>query len=438
MPRLAWFASASAGRLGTAVVALLFLILVSAVWVETDSYRIAALVLVLWGIAAYVVEDFRPTIGLMGFSCLGWITLIALRYIALYLSGTLNSLGASEGIYLLPAFYMTVGYMMFAYRRVLPRLVVVFMALSLAMTAITVDWLTAFDGEFHPFLYMNNTIHSSVAGGLIILAAVNVAFYAHANIAARKRRWFIEAIAYLTIVIGFIGLYGAKSKGVWVAIAGAFFVQMILSAHLTFRAAAAAKTIVLLVAFAGFVWLFAAGNWSAISPSYDSTESIVLKAVATGHPLTALREAIASGTVPPNTNVRLMLWHNAIEVWSKNVWIGNGIAWRDLYEATTYPDVGFDIVHNGYLEIAMRYGFLGLSFYAVLYFWTLVMARRAVKRGLIATEAYRFHVVSLVFFFATLLTNSNNRLAIGETFMLVAAAFGFYCFYLMQEQDRAA
>ena len=63
-------------------------------------------------------------------------------------------------------------------------------------------------------------------------------------------------------------------------------------------------------------------------------------------------------------------------------------------------------------------------------------ARRAIKRGLITTEAYRFQVVSLVFFFATLLTNSNNRLAIGETFMMTAAAFGFYCFYLIQEQDR--
>ncbi len=422
----------------TSVVALLFLILISAVWVETDSYRIAALILVLWGIAAYLVVDFRPTIGLMGFGCLAWVGLVMARYVTAYLSGTLNSLGTSEGIYLLPAFYMTVGYMMFLYRRLLPRLAILFIGLSLVTIATTVEWMTLFDGEFHPFLYMNNTIHSSIAGGLIILAAVNVALYAHANIADRKRCWLIEAIAYLTIVTGFVGLYGAKSKGVWVAIAGACFVQMILSAHLTFRAAAVAKAVILLGAVSGFVWLFAAGNWAAISPSYDSTETIVLNAVATGHPLQALREAIASGTVPHSTNIRLMLWHNAIEVWAKSPFLGNGIAWRDLYGATTYQDVGFDIVHNGCLEIAMRYGFLGLAFYAVLYGWTTVMARRAVKRGLIATEAYWFHVVSLAFFFATLLTNSNNRLAIGETFMITAAAFGFYCFYLLQEQDRAA
>ena len=62
-------------------------------------------------------------------------------------------------------------------------------------------------------------------------------------------------------------------------------------------------------------------------------------------------------------------------------------------------------------------------------------ARRAAQRRLIPTEAYRFHVVSIVFFFGTILTNSNNRLAIGETFMITAAAFGFYCFYLMQKQD---
>ena len=241
MPRLAQAAGAKA-----AIVALLFLVLIAAVWVETDNYRIAALILVLWGIAAYRIADFRPTIGLMGLVCVGWVTLVALRYVAVYLSGTVQSLGASEGIYLLPAFYMTVGYMMFLYRDILPKLVVAFMVVSLVMLATTVDWLTAFDGEFHPFLHMNNTIHSSVGAGLIILAAVNVAFYAYASIGDRKTRWMVEAAAYLCVAIGFVGLYGAKSKGVWIAIAGAICVQVILSVRLTFRAAAAAKLVVLL------------------------------------------------------------------------------------------------------------------------------------------------------------------------------------------------
>ncbi len=104
----------------------------------------------------------------------------------------------------------------------------------------------------------------------------------------------------------------------------------------------------------------------------------------------------------------LMLWYNAIEVWSQRSLFGNGIAWRDMFAATRYADIGFDIVHNGYLEIGMRYGFLGLAFYAVLFGWSMVQARRAVQRGLIPVGAYRFQVVSIVFFFGTILTNSTT------------------------------
>jgi hypothetical protein len=40
-----------------------------------------------------------------------------------------------------------------------------------------------------------------------------------------------------------------------------------------------------------------------------------------------------------------------------------------------------------------------------------------------------------VFFAITILSNSNNRLALGESFMWFAAAFGFYCFYLRQQNN---
>jgi len=66
------------------------------------------------------------------------------------------------------------------------------------------------------------------------------------------------------------------------------------------------------------------------------------------------------------------------------------------------------------------------------------MARRALRLGLISPEAFRFHVTALVFFAVTIVTNSNNRLAIGETYMIAAAAFGFYCLYLCQYREWAA
>jgi O-antigen ligase len=131
-----------------------------------------------------------------------------------------------------------------------------------------------------------------------------------------------------------------------------------------------------------------------------------------------------------------MLWSNAVEVWSHDFILGNGVAWKDLWVAARYRDVGFDLIHNGYLEVAVRYGLVGLAFYGALYLWSVAMARRASARGLIPRQAFNFHVVSLVFFLATIMTNSNNRLAIGESYMLVAAAFGFFCHFACLYQDR--
>lgn len=425
-------------RAATFMVALLFVVLISAIWVETDSYRVAAALLVLTGIGIYFFEDFKPSIGLMGAACLGWALYVAVRYIIIYLSNSTQSLGASEGIYLLPAFYVTIGHIMLLYRQLLWPLVLLWLVISLVAIITSVDWVSFNDGEAHTFLFMNSTIHSSVGGGLIIIGAINLAAYAGKNLRIRRQRLLLETSAFALTIATCVGLYGAKSKGVWLALAAASAVQLLMSVSVKVGRPALLKGAVLATALALFVGSFALANWSAIDTSYDSSIAVVAKALASGHPLASLREAIDFGTVPTNTNIRLMLWHNAIEVWSRNVLFGNGIAWRDLYGGTHYADIGFDVVHNGYLEIGMRYGFLGLGFFAVLYGWSVLKARRAVQRGLIPTEAYRFHVVSIAFFFGTILTNSNNRLAIGETFMMAAAAFGFYCFYLAQKQDYDA
>jgi hypothetical protein len=415
---------------------ILFLLVASAAWVETDAYRLAAIALAIWGIVAYVRADDKPADCWMAYVCAAWVGFVALRYVGVYLSDPHRSFGTSEGIYLLPILYSSVGYMMFRYRRVLGVVVALFIVLSFAFAAATVDFVTVFDGSVHDFFDTNNTIHSSIGGGLVILAAINFAAYAGRT---GRNGWVVllfEFLAYATIVLCFVGLYGAKSKGVWTALAIAVGVQAFLfirhgSGRRTLAACAA-----LAVAFAGFLWVYGPDLWRTIGPTYDSLAALVLRAAETGRPLTAFREAIASGDAPINTNIRLMLWHNAFQVWANNPLLGSGIDWLDQFRSATYKDVGFNVVHNGYLEIAMRYGFVGLAFYATLYAWSVVMAYRAAVRGLLPGEAVRFQLVALVFFAVTILTNSNNRLAIGESLMLVAAAFGFHCFFLCQEADR--
>lgn len=57
---------------------------------------------------------------------------------------------------------------------------------------------------------------------------------------------------------------------------------------------------------------------------------------------------------------------------------------------------------------------------------------------MIAPEAFNFHVAALVFFAITIVTNANNRLAIGESYLMAPAAFGFYCLYLCQYRRSIA
>lgn len=426
------------GRLGGHVALCLFIVLVSAVWIESDAYRFAAVILVLWGLAEYWRDSYRPSIGWMGYLCLGWVAFVALRYGLVYLDPSVRNRGTSEGIYLFPIFYSTIGYMLFRFRHVLGKAAILFIVASFAMAAATLQPSALFDPLPASFLMMNNTIHSSVGAGFIILAAINFAGFVARNGSGGVKRIVWEVIAYSTAGLCVVGLYGAKSKGVWAALAIALCVQVLLSLRGSYGRRGWLVGFGLLVALGVFVSTFSAGIWSTIGPTYDSVIAILRSAVESGRPAEAIHAAIASGAIPESMNVRLMLWSNAIELWSHNVILGNGIGWKDLWAEAHYRDVGFDLIHNGYLEIAVRYGLAGLAFYGVLYLWSLAMARRALARGLIAPQAFNFHVVALVFFLGSIMTNSNNRLAIGESYMLVAAAFGFCCHFACLYHDRMA
>jgi hypothetical protein len=412
------------------------MLLVSAVWIESDAYRYAAVILVVWGLADYWRAEFRPSIGWMGYLCIAWVAFVASRYVLVYLDPSVHNRGTSEGIYLFPILYMTVGYMMFRFRHMLGAAAALFIIVSLAMAVVTLQPSALFESRLVPFLMMNNTIHSSVGAGFIILAAINFAGFIARNQSGRMHRVLWEIGAYATVGFCIVGLYGAKSKGVWIALAIAFCAQAFLSLRSSYGKRGRLIGLGFAAALAAFVAAFSAGIWSRMGPTYDSVMAIARSMVDGGRPVEAIHAAIASGTVPESMNIRLMLWSNAVEVWSHDFILGNGVAWKDLWVAARYRDVGFDLIHNGYLEVAVRYGLVGLAFYGALYLWSVAMARRASARGLIPQQAFNFHVVSLVFFLATIMTNSNNRLAIGESYMLVAAAFGFFCHFACLYQDR--
>ena len=62
--------------------------------------------------------------------------------------------------------------------------------------------------------------------------------------------------------------------------------------------------------------------------------------------------------------------------------------------------------------------------------WVLL----AWQKRLIAPTAAKTWVFTVLFFALTLLTNSNNRLAIGETLILISAGYAFSLYYLSQSK----
>lgn len=415
--------------------------MISAVWLETDLYRVAMLPPIALGIWVYFSRrDFRPAIGPMGWACLVWAHYVALRYLWILLTRPDSTGGSAEGIYLMPALYMTVGYVLFLYRDKLAHLVWVFMAISLAALLASTDLIAVFqlDSGLVPFLFQKNTIHSSVGAGLILIAAFCFALWllTRSDLPGRIV-WAGLAVALLIGILAVLGIFGAKSKGVWIAllvtapsVVAATFAQMRGKARWAVMAGFMCVSILAVLIFHDIVW-------HTIGRLVVSAVDLAQRLVS-GMPVRQMvLEAIDSGTLPYTLDARIRVWWNALSIWRLDWLFGQGIWWENLWQQTRFADIGYELMHNGYLEIAVRFGLFGLEFYAVLLAWCFYQATAAVRRGLIPLELYFFYLLTMIFFLASMLSNSNIRLAVGESYMLMAGGFGFCCYYLRQAAARA-
>lgn len=417
-----------------------FLALVSAVWRESDLYRFAGVALLAWGLVIYgfLEKEFRPSIGTMGVLCVAWAVYVVLRIGLVMGLKPVTSAGSAEGIYLFCITYMTMGHVFFVYRGLLTKFLMLFMAISLAGLAFTIPFHTIVENPAARtfFLAHNNVIHASVGGGFIALAAVFLGIHLDRRPALTRRQRAIGlAACTLAILLCLIGIWGAKSKGVWLA--------LVLSLPLIFVGslsglprgrrlkAAGATALVTAVALA----LLGAHAWQVVGPFVDSTGALLYNIFDKEAFAGVVADAVRSGNVPLSLAQRLELWSKALDIWSRDWVLGVGVFWRTLWDAPDAVKVPFNLFHNGFLEVGVRYGLLGLAFYACLTVWSLRQSALCARNGLIARELHGFHVVSMVFFLLTLLTNSNNRIAIGESFFLVSFSFGFCCYYLLQWED---
>ena len=416
--------------------AFAILAFVSAVWREADTYRYAGVALAAVAIIRWFRQDLwtysKPLIGGVGYLCVGWSLYVFIRLAIVYF-GT-GQLGSAEGIYLFPFLYATTGFSLLLFVRRPAQLVLWFMILSLVFLAADTGYSDILHGiKPEPWLF-NNPIHASVAAGFIFLCTLQ--FMAHTaqrtdlNNATRIRHLALSAAVLLFALVNIIAL---RSKGVWLALALALLLLAVMTLARGHRRELMVGAGVLAIVAAGVAATYNI-FWSTAGDTMIFVKTLVSDALSHGV-VPAFDRAIASDTVPLAARERLMLWADALEVWKRHPIFGAGSAWFTEWQNRTYhPDI-YNIFHNGYLEIAVRYGVVGLAFFAFLYIWSSRQVLLAVRAKLVAPAAWPCYISTLVFFAITILSNSNTRLAIGESFMWFAAAFGFYCFYLRQQKN---
>ena len=361
--------------------------------------------------------------------------LVVLRFIrlAIVYFGT-GQLGSAEGIYLFPLLYASTGFSLLLFVRRPAQFVLWFMILSLVFLAADTGYSDILHGIRPQPRLFNNPIHASVAAGFIFLCALqfmaNTVQRKDLNNATRTWHWALSAAVLLFALVNIIAL---RSKGVWLALAlvlPLLAVMMLARGH---RRELMVGAGVLAIVAAGVV---ATHNifWSTAGDTMIFLKALVPDALSHGV-VPAFERAIAGDTIPVAARERLMLWADALKIWKRHPIFGASSAWLTEWQHRTYhPDI-YNLLHNGYLEIAVRYGAIGLAFYAFLYIWSSRQVLLAMRAKLIAPAAWSCYISTLVFFAITILTNSNTRLAIGESFMWFAAAFGFYCFYLRQQKN---
>ncbi|CAM5589440.1 hypothetical protein MAUB1S_09946 [Mycolicibacterium aubagnense] len=416
---------------------LLLLAFVSPVWREADTYRYAGILLFLAGIVRWLGKDLwtygKPLIGGVGYLCFGWTFYVFARLAIVYF--TSGQLGSSEGIYLFPALYATTGFALLAYVRRPVVIAVCFLAVSLLFLAAGTDYAAILQGSQPGPGLFNNTIHAAVAAGFIFLCALQFAIYtSQRNDLSAAGKAIYELLAVAVMLFTIANIVVLRSKGVWLALAASILLVSVLT---LLRGDGRQKWVSASVLTAIVAGVFF--SYSILSSTAGDTVAFVGRLtmeVASNGVGDTLDHAIRSDLTPQSAKERLMLWADALDIWNRHPIFGASSSWLTEWQNRSYRGEIYDIFHNGYLEIAVRYGIAGLMFYAFLFIWSARQVQQAARTKLIEPTAWHCYISTLIFFAITLLSNSNNRLAIGEGYMWFAAAFGFYCFYLRQRAKQ--
>ncbi|MET0746804.1 MAG: O-antigen ligase family protein, partial [Rhizobium sp.] len=424
-------ATSSAAKLKFAlsiVVSVGWLFVASAAFVETDAYRYASAILAIIALCHYIAMPNKPATNWLGWLCMVWGVFVGARFLHFYFSTRPHESGASEWLYAFPFFFPILGVAFSMNEGRLERTVAAFFCVALAMLAVTTKFGPIIAGETAKPLIMNNQIHGAVACGLILLSAYFWLLHYLSNPTARPAmRRLAFVVAPLVILLCLIAVYGAKSKGVWLALSLTLPIAGLMS--LTYLRLRTGLFVIIAAAMLLCCGVYAVRHNLRMTagPTVEAAISM-LEGFQDGRDFNGVvLGTIDSPTTPLSMDERLQLWYDAGELISSAPLFGWGSKWVDQLSLSHYPDVRYTLFHNGYLEILVRYGIFGAVVMSTILAALFASVLRAFRDGAIPRAAFHIYTVGLLFFALTMLSNSNNRLAIGESLAMLSSAFACWC-----------
>ena len=418
---------------------LLWLLMASPTVVESDAYRYATAILSMIALYYYLKAPLKPRTDWIGWLCMGWAAYVMVRFAIIYWLTPQHDIGASDWLYAFTFFFpiLSVGFLL--YEELMEKIVAAYFAMVLIMLVATQHLREVFAGETIRPLIMNNQIHGAVACGMIIIFTLFwLLHYLTEKSSDRRIARFAYIVSPFIFALCFIAIYGAKSKGVWLALG----ITMPVLALVTLTYLRMKSGIIAIVAVAVLLVAGIYGVRHNLDKTAGPTVSAALSMVqnVTGsHDLGGvMTTTISSSDTPVSMDERLQLWSNSWEVFSSAPIFGWGNQWLERWAETRYSHVQYTLLHNGYLEILVRFGLFGAAVMSLMLGVFLRAAWRARKAGIIPRAAWHAYVLCLVFFSLTLLSNSNNRLAIGEGLAFTSSAFACWCHMRLKGEYLAA
>ena len=404
--------------------AALWALMASAMLVESDVYRYATIVLVVFAVVSRRTDVREVSRDWLAFACYAWSIYVAVRF----LSGVLISAekGTSEWLYIFPVFFPFTGVALYATRQyILPATTLLLICGAVGLL-FTLDSSAMLAGERAAPLFHHNPIHAGVGAGMLFLTSLFAMLHgAETGQLGGKYKWPQLALGSATAALSLVGMLGSQSKGAWLALAMTItFMSILMLLHYAgrWRLLLLGSLLLLTISIATFATPYVE---KVAGTTMGAAERLNDDTLTARGPLAAIQRSIADPTTPSSMRERLKLWSNARELIEEAPWIGWGNAWLVQWRRTTYSNVGYNLMHNGYLEIMVRHGLLGITFLLVFVIAAAHTVNDARRRGMISSSLAVYLYSVSFFFFCTITTNSNNRLAIGESFFILTAAAVF-------------